>query len=257
MRGRIAFAGVRYAEAERYFRQALADYARAPGVKPETVVRIDINLGLALSEMGRQDAARQAELDAVRIVHDRMGGRQLLGGQAYYVLAGADEEDGRFADAQREIDQAIDILQGVLDNDNPILADALVVRGQIETDLARPAAARTDLIRAIATYERAFKGPHYKTGAAEVYLALAESKLDQTDAALHQLVLAKANYDGSYHHLHVNHGDLLVNRARILKHAGRTAEARKDCAAGLAILRQFLKPDEAFYKTNVAICAGI
>ena len=257
MRGRIAFASVRNAESERAYREALADYLRAPGVKPETLARLNVNLGLVLSEMGKHAEARDAELTAIRLVHDRTGDRHLLAGQAYYELAGSDKEQGRLADARREIDQAIDILQSLLEDDNPILAESLVLRGEIETDANQAQDARADLMRAIAIYGRAFKGPHYKIGAAQVYLALAESKLDHTDAALHDLVLAKANYDASYHRLHVNHGDLLVNRARILKHAGRTAEARKDCAAGLAILGQFLKPDEAFYKTNVAICAGI
>ena len=89
------------------------------------------------------------------------------------------------------------------------------------------------------------------------YLALAESRLDHTTEALKDLDLAKIEYDGSYHHLHVNHGDRLVNRAVVLAHAGRVAEARRNCAEGLQILGQFLKPDEAFYKSNVAICARI
>jgi tetratricopeptide (TPR) repeat protein len=117
--------------------------------------------------------------------------------------------------------------------------------------------ARADFQRAIGIYQRAFKGPHYRIGVTEVYLALAESQLNQTASALHELDLAKVQYDASYHRLHVNHGDRLVNRAVILKHAGRIAEAKADCAAGMAILRRLMKPDEAFYKSNVEICAKI
>jgi tetratricopeptide (TPR) repeat protein len=163
---------------------------------------------------------------------------------------------GRVAEAEADISHSIDILQAVLDADNPILADAYSQRGQILTPKS-PGAACADFQRAIAIYQRAFKGPHYKIGVTEVYLALAESQLNQTASALHDLDLAKVQYDASYHRLHVNHGDRLVNRAVVLKHAGRIAEAKADCAAGLAILGQLMKPDEAFYKSNVEICAKI
>ena len=139
----------------------------------------------------------------------------------------------------------------------------IVVRGQIETDLARPAAARTDLIRAIATYERAFKGPHYKTGAAEVYLALAESKLDQTDAALH--AFGKLAHNPRPHLIQADHFQKLARplpdvRFRqhgegtvIFQQPGRTQVARKsgifvhvtDAGQSIAIAERPLKPAAA------------
>ena len=48
-----------------------------------------------------------------------------------------------------------------------------------------------------------------------------------------------------------------MNRAVILKRAGRLAEARGKYADGLAILKSLLPPDDDFYKSNIAICAGI
>ena len=90
-----------------------------------------------------------------------------------------------------------------------------------------------------------------------MYLALVESEKGRTAAALADLDEAKHDYDVSYGHLHPNHGDLLVNRARVLAHAGRRAEAIADCAAGVKVLDQALGADAAFTKANVAICAKL
>jgi len=39
--------------------------------------------------------------------------------------------------------------------------------------------------------------------------------------------------------------------------AHRLAEAHRDCAKGLEILRQTSGADSAFYKTNVDLCRGL
>jgi len=94
-------------------------------------------------------------------------------------------------------------------------------------------------------------------GIAEVYLALIESERGKTEAALRTLDEAKHNYDVSYGKIHPNHGDLLVYRAKFLAKAGRMAEARADCAAGLKILRDTLGADAGFTQANEAKCAAI
>jgi tetratricopeptide (TPR) repeat protein len=256
-RGRIERSAVHFVASDRDFARALDFYGRVPGMKPQTLARVDINRGMVLSAMGRHDDARLSFQQALAIYRGDGGERHRVVGQAYYAMAQNEMEAGRLPEARADISHAIDILRAVLDPDNPILADALSQRGQIELAAHDAATARADLLDAIGIFQRAFKGPHYKIGVTEVYLALAESELNQTADALHQLDLAKVEYDESYHRLHVNHGDRLVNRAVVLKHAGRTAEAKADCAAGMAILGKLMTPDEAFYKSNVAICAKI
>jgi tetratricopeptide (TPR) repeat protein len=255
--GRIEAVAVQDPAADRDDERAIAFYRRTPNLKPQTMARIYLNHGLVLAEMGRHDDARRSELEAARIFTEKLGPRDLLTGQTYYALADNEEGAGRLDDALVEIRTAIGILSGVLENDNPILAYAVSKRGQIFLDRNQAVEARTDLKQALEIFQRAYKKPHYNIGITEVYLALAESKLGHTDEALRDLDLAKVQYDASYGHLHVNHGDRLVNRAVVLNRAGRTAEARHDCAAGLDILGKLLKPDEAFYKSNVAICAKI
>ena len=116
----------------------------------------------------------------------------------------------------------------MLDPDNAILADALSMQGQIYQGQNRLAEAERSLDEAVAIYEKAFRGPHYLIGIAQVYLALVESGRGRTAAALATLDQAKRNYDLGYGEIHANHGDLLVNRAMILAKAGRLSEAKAD-----------------------------
>jgi tetratricopeptide (TPR) repeat protein len=257
VRARIERSAVQFPASDRDYARALTFYGRVPNLKPQTLARVYVNHGLVLSEIGRHDEARASLEHALQIYRSVGGERNLVSGQARFAMAQNEMGAGRLPAAKAEISQAIDIEQSVLDPDNPILADALSQRGQIELAAHDAAPARADLAKAIGIFQRAYKGPHYKIGVTEVYLALAESELNQTADALRQLDLAKVQYDASYHKLHVNHGDRLVNRAVVLKHAGRTAEARRDCAEGMAILGKLMTPDEAFYKSNVAICAKI
>ena len=94
-------------------------------------------------------------------------------------------------------------------------------------------------------------------GFADGYLGLIEAERGATGAALATFDDAKKNYDASYGKIHPNHGDLLVNRATVLAKAGRLAEAKKDCAAGLVILKDTLGADASFTKSSAAVCAGL
>lgn len=145
----------------------------------------------------------------------------------------------------------------MLDGDNPIIADALSMQGQIFHGQGRLLEAERSLQEAIAIYQKAFGGPHYLIGIAQIYLALVESERGRTGKALRILDEAKRNYDASYGKLHANHGDLLVNRATILARAGRRKEALADCVAGMKILDQTLGADAAFTKQLDEVCAKI
>src|ERR1700729_2141153 len=98
------------------------------------MARAYTNHGLVLSEMGRHEDARRSLLLAAKIYTDAVGPRDMLTGIAYYALATNDEGAGQLVPAQAEIGTSVDILSGVLETDNPILADAISERGQILLD---------------------------------------------------------------------------------------------------------------------------
>jgi tetratricopeptide (TPR) repeat protein len=186
-----------------------------------------------------------------------LGADHLSTGKAWFALAQNSFNAGDLPKARTQIANALRIERRVLDADNPILGDTLSMQGQIYQGLGQLPEAERSLSEAVAIYRKAFDGPHYLIGIAEVYLGLIESQRGATTAALATLDDAKLNYDASYGKTHPNHGDLLVNRAKVLARAGRMGEARSDCAAGLAILRETLGADASFTKQMTAECAAI
>ncbi len=255
-RAQIQQSMTNYGAAETEFQAALDDYARARDVKPRKLARVYLNYGLTLASMGQDLRAQKALTQGLEYARIATGPKSRMTGQALSVLAFNGRSAGRLAEAKGHIDEAIAILGDVLDPSNPIMADALSQRGQILYAQGQPAPAAQDFGRAITILRQAYAGPHFKIGSIQGYLALAQSRLGDSQSALRSLEDAKRNYDAHYKKLHVNHGDLLVQRAQVLQRAGRLAEARSDCTAGLALMRK-LEADEAFYKTNAAICAGI
>ncbi|MFQ3595701.1 MAG: tetratricopeptide repeat protein, partial [Sphingomonadaceae bacterium] len=159
--------------------------------------------------------------------------------------------------ASARIEDALVILERVLDDTSPFLAHALALKGQILFGKKDLRGARSALDRAVAIYRKGLDGPSYVIGISEVYLALIASEQGESAAALAYLDDAKANYDASYTGIHPNHGDLLVNRARVLARAGRRSEAAADCASGLAILVDTLGRDHGFTRENQAVCEEI
>lgn len=255
-RAQIQYAMANYQGAHRDYQVALAAYGRAKDVKPRKLARAYGNYGATLASMGEDDRARTALLKALELARSATGERSRMTGQAYSVLAFNERNAGLLPEAKAHADAAISIFSVVLDADNPILADALSQRGQVYLAQGKPAAAIADLERSIGILQRAYKGPHFKIGSFQGYLALAQSQLGDTATALATLDDSKRNYDAAYKKLHANHGDLLVQRAQVLQRAGRLGEARADCASGLEIMRR-VEADAEFYKTNAGICAKI
>jgi len=255
-RAQIEQSMTNYSAAEKGFLAALEDYARAKDVKPRKLARVYLNYGLTLASMGQDRRAQAALTNGLEFARIATGPKSRMTGQALSVLAFNERSAGRLAEAKVHIDAAISILGDILDPNNPIIADALSQRGQILYAQGQPASAVKDFERAIEILRQAYGGPHFKIGSIQGYLALAQSQLSDTGSALLSLDEAKRNYDAHYKKLHVNHGDLLVQRAQVLLRAGRQGEARADCAAGLTLMRK-LKADEAFYKTNADVCARL
>lgn len=236
------------------FDRALAFYRVTDNVPPKLLGMALNNRGLLLSDDGQFDAAEKSLTEALNIDRRTLGDHHLLTGQAWYALANNSASADHFAVAETQIANALAIERGVLDPDNPTIAVTLTTQGQILDGVGKSPEAERALRDAVAIYRKAYGKPHFLIGIAEVYLALVQSKRGDTAGALATLDDAKHNYDVSYGRLHPNHGDLLVNRAKILARAGRMKEAKADCAAGVAILQKTLGPDASFTKSSAEVC---
>jgi tetratricopeptide (TPR) repeat protein len=256
-RGRILVNASRVKEGVAAFDQAMYHFRRAEDAPPGSVARVLNNRGLLLSDDGQFAAAEASLQESLTLFQKELGPEHLQSGKAWFALAQNSFNAGDLRKAQGQIAEALRIERKVLDRDNPILADTLSMQGQIYQGLGQLTEAERSLREAVAIYRQAFGGPHFLIGIAEVYLALIESQRGRPDAALATLADAKKNYDASYGKTHPNHGDLLVNRAKILAKAGRLPEARKDCIAGMAILTETLGADASFTRQLGAECKAI
>jgi len=256
--GRILTSASRVKEGVAAFDRALAHYRTAGAEAPVGALATVLNnRGLLLSDDGQYKAAEASLNESLALFQKELGAGHVSTGKAWFALAQNSFNAGDLRKARTQIANALRIERGVLDADNPILGDTLSMQGQIQQGLGQLADAERSLREAVSIYQKAFKGPHYLIGIAEVYLAMIESQRGDTGAALATLYDAKQNYDASYGKIHPNHGDLLVNRAKILAKAGRVNEARNDCAAGMKILNETLGAEASFTKQMGGECAAL
>jgi tetratricopeptide (TPR) repeat protein len=239
------------------FDRALAFYRASDNVPPKTLAMALNNRGILLSDDGQFDAADKSLNESLAIYRRALGDDHVLTGQAWYALAQNSANASHFPAAEIQIANALRIERAVLDPDNPTLADALMIQGQSLDGVGKLPEAEKSLREAISVYRKAFGKPHFLIGIAEVYLGLIQSKRGDTAGALATLDDAKHNYDVGYGKLHPNHGDLLVNRAKVLARAGRMKEAHADCNAGIAILSQTLGAEASFTKSSAAVCVEL
>ncbi|HEY3948786.1 toll/interleukin-1 receptor domain-containing protein [Phenylobacterium sp.] len=255
--GKLLISGAKVKDGIAAFDRALADYRIAADRPPGAVAAVLNNRGLLLSDDGQFAAADASLTQSLQLFQTELGANHVSTGKAWFALAQNSFNAGQLAKARTQIANALRIERAVLDPDNATLADTLSMQGQIYQGLRMLPEAERSLREAIAIYRKAFKGPHYLIGIAEVYLGLVQSQRGDTAGALATLDDAKHNYDVSYGKIHPNHGDLLVNRAKVLAHANRMGEARRSCEAGLAILRQTMGPDASFTKSSAADCRAL
>jgi hypothetical protein len=253
-KGNVLYNESKLKNGEDSLRVALAIYRREPNSSPLKLAGALKILGLLLSDDGKFDAADAALRESLAIYRRVAGERHHLTGSAWWALAANDFSANKLAPAEDAVGRSLSIERAVLDDNNTLLGDALSMQGQIYQGEHKLGAAATALKGAIATYQKAHKGPSSQGGIALVYLALVESERGNLAGALTDFDDAKHNYDIGYGKLHPNHGDLLVNRATVLAKFGRRGEALTDCAAGLKILGQTLGPDAAFTKSDADMC---
>jgi hypothetical protein len=229
----------------------------APATPPRILALTLETKGAALSDDGQFDAADATLLQSLEIARRSLGDGNLLTGQMWQGLATNDLAAGHLLLAEPRIARALEIERPILSADNPALADAISLQGQIIQGEHKLDAAADALQEAVSIYNHAYGRPSYQAGIALVYLAVVESDRGRVDHALADIAEAKHDYDVGYGKLHPNHGDLLVYRATILAKAGRRREALNDCAMGIKILDQTLGADAAFTKADAAMCAKI
>jgi tetratricopeptide (TPR) repeat protein len=252
--GRILTSSSNVRQGVAAFDRALAFYRVSDNIPPKVLAIALNNRGILLSDDGQFDEADKSLTEALNILRRSLGDHHVLTGQAWFTLAENSADAGRYPLATTQIANALRIERAVLDPDNPTIADALMIQGQSLDGVGKLPEAEQSLREAVAIYRKAYGKPHFLTGIAEVYLALTQSKRGDTAGALASLDDAKRNYDASYGKLHPNHGDLLVNRAKVLARAGRMKEAHADCDAGVAILRQTLGAAASFTKSSAEVC---
>jgi tetratricopeptide (TPR) repeat protein len=188
LRGRILTSASDVKAGIAAFDQALAFYNAAPNADPTDKARVLNNKGLLLSDDGQFKAADQSLQQSLDIYRHYAGETELRTGQAWYALAQNSMQAHDVAHvedlpaAQVQIGNALAIERRVLEPDNPILADSLRLQGQIQQGLHKLADAERSLREAIAIYRKAFGGPHFLIGIADVYLALIQSDRGDTRA---------------------------------------------------------------------------
>jgi hypothetical protein len=239
------------------FDRSIAEFTRARDGKLEDAVTPLREKGALLSDDGQFAAADQSLLQALAIARRTLGEDHRATASVYVALAQNAYQQNKFDLAAARLAPAPTILSRVVDPTNPMLADAILMRGQIELGQKRYDLATRSLKQAIAIYRAAYHKPHYVVGVAEVYLALASGGSRDLPGSLAAFDRAKYEYDRSYGEIHANHGDLLVNRATVLASFGRGRDARADCAAGLKILYKTLGDHSSYAKSMGDTCATI
>lgn len=244
--------------------EGLAAYARAikaletlPETRNLDMARVFMNRALLLSDMGEMSAASSDLEKAEQLAIDSVGNNNILVAQIALAQAQVNFLSWELDPALEHISFAITNMQRILENDNPTLADAISMKGQILHALGKLDEAEIALTQAVEIYTKAYKGRHYLSGIAEVYLGLVAGDKKDLSASLTHFAEAKLHYDESYGEIHANHGDLLVNQATVLAALGEKERANQDCENGMRILEDTLGKESGFTQQLQAVCDEI
>ncbi|GAC15636.1 tetratricopeptide repeat protein [Aliiglaciecola lipolytica] len=236
------------------FGNALKELESVPEPNKVEIANTLQNRALLLSDAGEMVWAANDLARAKELVLASVGDQDILLGQIALAQAQVNFLSGNLEPALDQIKNAIAVLQRILENDNPTLADAYSMLGQIQHALGDLDQAKTALTQAVSIYTKAYAGRHYLSGIAEVYLGLIAGDQKDLVGALAHFEEAKLHYDVSYGEIHANHGDLLVNRATVLAAAGDIESAERDCKSGMDILNATLGNKAAFTQQLQAVC---
>jgi tetratricopeptide (TPR) repeat protein len=256
-RGNISYSEGNPEAALKAFDEALGFINADPAANPRTRARILEQRGKSLMDLGRYEEAETA-LQEANLLYRRFDGEQHFStGLNYYSLALAAYNAGKNDLAQERIRKSLQIVSRVLDKTNPIRADVLSLQGSIYLAQGQLALADRALADSVAAYRSVYNGPHFNIGFAEFYRAQVATERGRIDEALAYLDDAKVNYEASYGKVHANIGELLVTRAGLLARKGQFAQARIDCAAGIAMLNETMGADSSFTKGLQKSCDAL
>jgi tetratricopeptide (TPR) repeat protein len=244
--------------------EGLAAYARAiqaleslPKTRNLEMARVLMQRALLLSDIGDMRAASSDLEKAEQLALDSVGSKDILVARIALAQAQVNFLSWELDPALEQIGFAITNMQRILESDNPTLADAISMKGQILHALGELDEAEKALTEAVEVYTQAYKGRHYLSGIAEVYLGLVAGDKKDLSASLAHFAEAKLHYDESYGEIHANHGDLLVNQATVLAALGEKERANQDCEAGMQILEDTLGKESGFTKQLQTVCDDI
>lgn len=239
------------------FERALGELENMPDSINADIANTLQNRALLLSDAGEMEWAAADLERAKKIVLSSVGSQNIRIGQIALAQAQVNFLSGKMEPALEQIETSITIMHRTLEDDNPALADAYSMKGQILHAQGALDEAQIALTQAINSYTNAYGGRHYLSGIAEVYLGLIAGDQQLYTASMVHFDEAKLHYDASYGEIHANHGDLLVNRATVLATAGETERAIQDCEAGMQILNDTLGAQASFTQQLQAICNEI
>ena len=256
-RGTISYANSDPKTALAAFDRALAHLAADRTADPRERAMILDNRGLALNDLGRAEDAEASLQEANSLFRSFLGEQHLKTGRNMFNLALVAYSSGNYTLAEERIRHSIAILERMLDQTNPIRADARSLLGSIYQAQGRLPQADKALEEAVQAYRAVYNGPHYNIGIAEYYRAQVASQRGRLSDALDHLDEARRNYEASYGKVHANIGEVMVTRAEILARSGRKIEARDECARGMAMLNQTVGPHHGFTQSLQKSCDAL
>lgn len=257
VRGQIAYVGSNPDLALNEYDAALSLLPRGPGADPSQRAMLLDGRGRVLNDLGRYAEAEASLQKANALFRRYRGDKHLLTGRNLYALALVAYSVGNNPLAEERIKRSLDILTRMLDQTNPIRADALSLQGSIFYAEGRLDDAEKALVESIQAYRDVYRGPHYNIGIAEFYRAQIALDRKQPGVALARLDDAQSNYEASYGKVHANIGEVMVNRAVILSKQGSQVKARQTCDAGVAMVDQTMGPDNSFSQNLRKTCKAL
>lgn len=255
-RGMAEVLAGRYAESARLLGEAAARYEALGGDHRQDLGRVWMSQGQSFVRLGKYGDAERLFARAEANNTATYGRNHVLTANAFQNQALADFESGDPARASQRIAQAVAIYSKVLEGDHPLIGAALILQGRIRTAQGDYRGALAALDQARALYARLYGARNAAVGDADFYAAEAEAKAGNVDGALARLARTKSIYDENYGPVDPDQAELMMARSRILAAAGRKAEARRDCDAGVAIQAK-VDPKDATLGKSRAACAAI